>query len=135
MTNTVKKLRRVRTTRKGWVRKLDAICREIVLLRDGSCAICGTKNQPTPGHVFSRVAYSTRWDLTNIYQQCLSHNFRHEIDPYPFLSYAEKVLGKNGLEKLHLKYNTPKKLRDWELEAMYEELKLVRDAYSKLKNK
>jgi hypothetical protein len=126
-------------TRKGLIRKLDKLVAETVIKRDGKCVVCGSNQKLTCGHLFSRVAYSTRWDLDNCYTQCLSCNFKHEYDPYPLIEYAKgqhdtitKLVGgefvhvgkyKSGdvwLAELHLKYVTPHKFKDFELEHLLE---------------
>jgi hypothetical protein len=112
-----------KTTRKGWVRKLDKICGDIVKLRDGRCVCCGSRENLTPGHLFSRVAYSTRWDLDNIFCQCVNCNFRHESDPFPLMQYVKSVLGEEKVEKLHRKYVNPIKYKDFQLESLYNEYK------------
>ena len=129
-----------KTTRKGWVRKLDKLVGDIVKARDGKCIVCGTTKQLTCGHLFSRIAYSTRWDLDNCYAQCLSCNFRHESDPYPMTEavkekYWHKLFNegnhigellesdvKDWIEGLHFKYVTPRKFKDFELAELYETL-------------
>lgn len=112
-------------TRKGLVRKLDAIVKQIVIARDGKCIVCGTTKNLTPGHLFSRVAYSTRWDLDNVYAQCLSCNFRHESDPYPMTNVLINIHGRGWLEDLHRKYVTPHKYTTPQLKELYETLKKV----------
>lgn len=116
-----------KTTRKGWVRKLDKLVGDIVKARDVTCVCCGTSRNLSPGHLFSRVAYSTRWDLDNVFCQCIPCNFRHESDPYPLMNYAEMILGKEGVEELHRKYVTPRKFKDFELEELYNKLKMTID--------
>jgi hypothetical protein len=113
-----------KTTRKGWVRKLDKLVKEIVIKRDGKCIVCGTTQNLTPGHLFSRVAYSTRWDLDNVYAQCLNCNFRHESDPYPMTEAvkAKQYYPKTFLEDLHRKYVTPVKYKTFQLEELYNQL-------------
>lgn len=124
-------------SRKSMVKKLDSIVKEIVLLRDGGrCVQCGTTNRLTPGHVFSRVSYSTRWDLDNVYAQCASDNLKHEYDAYPFLQVVSTKLGVDGLERLHRRYVTARPFKTWEMEVLYGELQLIRDMYKeKLSNK
>lgn len=121
-------------SRKGLVRKLDAIVKQIVIARDGKCIVCGTTQNLTPGHLFSRVAYSTRWDLENVYCQCLADNFRHESDPYPMTQavkklYDERKIGDHMwkdsdkfLEDLHRKYVTPHKYTTPQLAELLDEL-------------
>ena len=110
-------------TRKGWVRKLDKICGEIVKKRDIACVVCGKWSNLTSGHLFSRVAYSTRWDVEyNLYAQCLACNLRHEYDAYPLMKYAVILHGQEKIDELHRRYVTPRKFKDFELQAMYEDL-------------
>lgn len=126
-------------SRKGWVRKLDKLVSQIVIARDSRCIVCGTTKNLTCGHLFSRVAYSTRWDLDNVYAQCLSCNFRHESDPLPMfqaveaeylrktnwpLKYNLKERARNFINALHRKYVTPHKYKTFELEELYEGLKV-----------
>lgn len=109
-------------SRKGLVRKLDAIVKEIVILRDKHCVTCGTTQNLTPGHLFSRVAYSTRWDLNNVFCQCAAENLRHEYDPYTFTTYFLNKFGQDAYDQLHRQYVTPRKFKDFQLQELYEEL-------------
>ena len=118
-------------SRKGLVRKLDAIVKQIVIARDGKCIVCGTTQNLTPGHLFSRVAYSTRWDLDNVYAQCLNCNFRHESDPYPMQRAATMIHFNKGnltwIEDIHFKYVHPVKYKDFQLQELLDQLEsLVR---------
>jgi hypothetical protein len=115
-------------SRKTIVRKLDKIVSQIVIERDGKCVVCGTTNNLTCGHLFSRVAYSTRWDLDNCYAQCLSCNLKHEYDPYPMMKVIEEKLGKKMVEAMHRRYVTPHKFKTYELGLLYEELELAQGA-------
>lgn len=132
-----------KTTRKGWVRKLDALVKQIVVARDGKCIVCGTTKNLTPGHLFSRVAYSTRWDLDNVYAQCLNCNFRHESDPYPMtqavLKYQEMYNqvwkdSNEWLANLHMTYVTPHKFKTYQLEELYNELSKQLDTFEQHDN-
>jgi len=114
-----------KTTRKGFIRKLDALVKELVFKRDGSiCVTCGGE-ATDPGHLFTRRWYSTRWDLKNIYPQCRACNMRHEQDPYPLINYFIELWGRQALEDLHKLAKTPHKgpWKVWELEGLFEELK------------
>src|SRR3970282_1253899 len=111
-----------RTTRKGWVRKLDKLISKIVIARDPRCVTCGSINSPTAGHLFSRVAYSPRWDLNNVFRQCLACNFRHEHDSYPFSEWFRKNYSPSLYHKLHRKYETPRKFKTFELGELYKSL-------------
>ncbi len=105
-------------TRKGLVKKLDKLVFEIVKQRDGKCVTCG-KGNPTPSHLFSRKAYSTRWDLENVHVQCWPCNFKHTAhDSHPFTRYCIKELSLNGYDALHRKFVTVKKYKDFQLEDL-----------------
>ena len=134
-------------SRKTTVRKLDKLVSQIVIARDGKCIVCSTTQNLTCGHLFSRVAYSTRWDLDNCYAQCLSCNLKHEYDPYPMTEAVKRLLWEryngsrvigndlvvvdNKVDDLHRKYVTPHKYKNFELEHLVEvfekKLKEVRD--------
>jgi hypothetical protein len=124
----VKELRKDRTTRKGWVRKLDEIVSEIVRLRDKKSVTSGETEKLTCSHLFSRVAYSTRWDLLNCHAQTLSENFRHEYDPYPYTQWFIKEYGQEAYDNLHRQYVTPVQFKTWQLKVLYEQLKTVKQS-------
>lgn len=124
-----------KTTRKGIIRKLDAITRDIVLTRDNGCVTCPIQkkikrnwkggSQRQAGHLFSRVAYSTRWNLKNVFEQCNFCNRLHEYDPFPLSEYFIKKFGMEEYEKLHMEYVTPRKFKDFELAELYQELESI----------
>jgi hypothetical protein len=128
-------------SRKGIVKKLDSLVSKIVIARDKKCIICGSTNKLGCGHLFSRIAYSTRWDLDNCYASCWACNFRHEYDPYPMQMacknlWGERHLGmcnppltikdlENWLFELHYRYVHPVKYKTYELAELYERLNKV----------
>lgn len=112
----------MKITRKGWIRKLDKIVGDIVKARDVTCVVCGSSSNQTSGHLFSRVAYATRWDLDNVFCQCQSCNLKHEYDPYPFFKYATNLLGQDKIDELHFKYRHVCKMKDFQLEELYHKL-------------
>lgn len=119
-------------TRKGWIRKLDAIVKEIVLIRDKECVTCPywRMHQAThtpskvmePGHLFTRAAYSTRWNLANVFKQCHNCNLKHEHDAYPFTRFYLDQFGQAAYDDLHKMYVVAVPIKTWELEAKYHEL-------------
>ena len=123
---TIKGLERDRTTRKGWVRRLDHIVTEIVRLRDKKCVTCGAVGNLDCGHLFSRVAYSTRWDLINCHAQCKSCNFRHEYDSYKYTIFFMETYGQKAYDELHLQYETPVILKTWQMKEMYDQLLTIK---------
>lgn len=108
---------------------MDKVVSEIVQMRDKRCVTCGSYDQPTAGHVFSRVAYSTRWDLTNTFRQCWPCNYRHEFDPYNFTEWYRKNYGSASYNRLHRKYETVHKFSTPDLKDLYAKLIKIRDAY------
>jgi len=117
-----KRLKAEAGLRKKLVKELDALVRQIVLARDQRCVTCGTKNRPSPGHLFSRTAYSTRWDLDNVFQQCIGCNLFHEMDSYPFTKYFIDRFGQEKWDALHLKYSTPQKFSNPDLLELKDKL-------------
>ena len=111
-------------SRKSLVRQLDETVSLLVRKRDKVCVTCGSIKRLGCGHVFSRVAYSTRWDLTNCHCQCAICNLKHEYDPYPYMKFLTDILGVEGVEALHRQYVTPRKWKDYELTGLLEELKV-----------
>lgn len=93
---------------------------EYIRARDPACVTCGSIEKPTCGHVFSRVAYSTRWDERNAGRQCWPCNFKHEYDPYPLTEWARAVLSEEGYKQLHRDYLAPRKFSDAELKELME---------------
>ena len=125
----VKELGKDRTTRKSLVRKLDKIVSEIVILRDGKCICCGTDKRLTCGHLFSRVAYSTRWDLGNCYAQCLSCNFRHELDAYPMINKVISLRGVEFVDDMHRLYTHAEPVKTWQMKEIYDQLVTIKKTY------
>ena len=110
-------------TRKSIVKKLDKLVSEIVRARDKKCITCGSTERLTCGHLFSRVAYSTRWDLTNCWCQCWGCNYRHEFDPYPFQRWFAAKFGQKKLDELWAKFHQVKKFKTFELIELHDKLK------------
>ena len=102
-------------TRKAIVKQLDTAFSKYIRARDRACVNCGTLDNPTCGHVFSRAAYSTRWDEDNAFKQCVSCNLRHEFDSYPLMEHARKALGQERYDELHRRYATTKKFSNTDL--------------------
>jgi hypothetical protein len=122
-------------SRKGLVRKLDKLVGDIVKLRDGACVCCGSKNSLQPGHLFSRVAYSTRWDLDNVFCQCRSCNFKHEYDPYPLTNYYITKFGKGRYDALHARYVTAVPIKTFQLEVLRDTLEMILENEQEAKEK
>ena len=98
----------------------------IIRKRGPNCVVCGSPNYLQNGHLFSRVSYSTRWDISedgNCHTQCRGCNLRHEIDFYPYSNWYVEKFGQEKMEKLHFKYREVIKFSTPDLEDLYEELK------------
>lgn len=122
---TINKLKKIRASRKALVKKLDNLVSLIVRLRDGRCIQCHSKESLTCGHLFSRTAYSTRWDLGNCYGQCLAHNLRHEYDPYAMTLAVTNLKGKEYVDDLYRRWHTPVILKDFQLEEMVKQYEVI----------
>lgn len=99
---------------------------------DQKCTKCGgfydrkTKTNPenlTPGHLWSRVAHSVKWDLRNVHAQCGNCNFQHEFDPYPFQEYFRRIFGQEAYDQLHYDYVHTRPYKTFELQELLETLK------------
>ena len=115
--DVVKKL-----SRKTIIRKLDTLVREICLKKYPKCVICGSDKNLQCGHLFSRVAYSTRWHLPNLATQCAGCNLRHEYDSGPFTLWYIKNYSLKEYDELHFLFSSPRPIKTWELEELYQRL-------------
>lgn len=124
-------LKKDRTTRKGWIKKLDKIVSEIVVARDGKCVTCNSTEKLGCGHLFTRGCYSTRWDLFNCNAQCWPCNYKHERFPDFYTRWFLSHYGNDMYNELAEKHHTTTHYKAFDLMAMYEELKLILATYKK----
>lgn len=110
--------------RKLTVKKLDTAVSLFIRARDGRCVTCGSMEKLTNGHLWSRVAYSTRWDELNCHCQCWNCNYRHEFDPYHYQEWFKTKYGEEAYHELHRKFRVPVKYSTAELEDKTVEYKL-----------
>jgi len=116
----------MKNKRKILKKKLDAIVSSYIRLRDKKCVICGSSERLTNGHLFSRTNLATRWDIRedgNCHCQCLSCNYRHEFDFYPFQNWYINKFGKRKFDNLYKKYNSVSKLTEDDLSKIYDHVK------------
>ena len=121
-------------SRKTLVKKCDKIVSLYIRARDKYCVVCGSPERLTNGHLFSRTAYSTRWDITkdgNCHCQCWGCNYRHEFDPYPYMQWYRSNFGSKKLDDMHTRFKQTKKYSNVDLEELYEK---VRGEYEKIKD-
>jgi len=110
--------------RKRLVKKLDNIFSLYIRARDkDKCFTCGTKQNPTCGHLITRSKYSVRWDEKNAFCQCASCNLHHEYNSHIFTSAYIKKFGAPAYMALVRLANKSHKFLDSELEALYQHFK------------
>lgn len=129
MTFEAKKKRKPKSERKKLVIALDSIVSLIVRARDKRCVLCGTRQNLTNGHLFSRALYPIRWSLVNCHTQCSGCNFKHEFDPYPYQEWFKGRFGEAAYHTLYREGHNGHKYSNIELreilaqfKQMYEQL-------------
>jgi len=108
----------VGSKRKALVAKADKYFSLYIRKRDEICVTCGARDNLQCGHLFSRIAYSTRWDEYNAYCQCRSCNLYHEACPAPLTNYFLSKYGQGAYMALYQKYRTTHKYYDAELDEL-----------------
>ena len=114
------------TKRKRIVRKLDEVVSKYIRLRDKKCVQCKKEEKLTNGHVFSRRAYNTRWDISedgNCHTQCWGCNFSHGKDNYDYYKWYVEKFGQERFDELRFEFKKTVKFTTTELEELYEKLK------------
>ena len=109
-----------KSERKKLVARLDKVFSEYIRQRDGACVICGKRDRLTAGHLFTRTAYSTRWDVLNTHCQCTGCNLRHETDWVPFETRFKDKYGEEEFDKLYKKHHTTVKYSNGRLVELIE---------------
>lgn len=108
-------------SRKGLIKKLDKLTREIILKRDGyRCVTCGSNKSPGWSHVFSRKTYNTRWDMMNGNCQCWPCNYKHVRDQYPYFEWFKNNYGERAFKELREEYDH---VHRWTMLDLKEKLK------------
>lgn len=114
--------RKVKSERKALVKSVDTLHSLFIRRRDSNrCVVCGSRENTQCGHIFSRVAYSTRWDLNkkgNAHCQCSGCNCSHEYDPYPFYNWYINKFGKAEFDRLYVRYKTTRKFTNTQLREL-----------------
>lgn len=120
------KKRKKKTERQLAEIRLDALVKEIVLLRDGRCVcpppVKGHTQQRTPGHLISRGKESVKWDLYNVHEQCSGCNARHEHYPEIFTAWFVREFGRDAYIDLEARSYKIAKLTLDDLETLEFEL-------------
>jgi hypothetical protein len=107
-----------KASRKSIIRALDCEMSLFVRERDRKCVLCGSTENLTNGHLFSRVAYSTRWAFDNCFCQCASCNLKHEYTPDVFTLWYIKKYGIKKYEDLAYRFHHTHKYTDSDLSVM-----------------
>jgi hypothetical protein len=89
---------------------------------DGKCVLANKhecRGVLVSGHLFSRIAYSTRWDERNLYCLCSWANMTMENDPMvaeQLLDYARALWGDTQIEELHRHYESAYPVKTFEIQ-------------------
>lgn len=122
--------RKRKSERRLLERKLDALCRDIVLDRDVRCVCPPPKNSHSEvlqaGHLITRAKKSVRWSLLNIHTQCSSCNLLHEHVPHRYTNWFLDKFGIQHYERLCQDAEQADKMQLYELQELYEQMKKIR---------
>ena len=112
-------------SRKTLIRQLDLICSQLVRARDKRCVLQSPRCNGVlqAGHLFTRAAYSTRWNLRNIWAQCAGHNLRHEYDSSVFQLWFIDRFGLEEYKELAREHHKVRKWSNPDLRELLEEYK------------
>jgi len=125
------KKRKPKTERQKLVARLDRAFSKYIRARDGYCALskhpehaksCGGVLQC--GHLYSRAAYSTRWNPKNAFGLCGGHNLFMEHDHEVWRAFKKHAVLTHGLEevmRLQIEHNTPHKYSNSDLRELITE--------------
>lgn len=80
-----------------WRKRLDALCREVIMLRDTGCQWCGSTSNPQWCHVNSRRYPSTRWSLSNTLRLCAGCHLKMHHRPLEFADWFEAQFPERAL--------------------------------------
>lgn len=89
-------------TRKGLIAELDKVTSYIVRKRDGCCITCGTTENLTCSHFYSRRWLHVRFDLRNCATQCMNCNITHFYNVWPYLNWLLDTYTEIVLHELHI---------------------------------
>jgi len=116
--------------RQKLVKKLDKLCRQILLYRDAlpfgmfrciSCKRLLPINNAQVGHYISRRHESVRWDLRNIHLQCISCNKWHSGNPVEYRKTLVEKYGEEEVDKLELFYQKTPHYSTFDLSLLVKE--------------
>jgi hypothetical protein len=109
------------SARSKLVHKADELVGLIVRTQEPYCVTCGTTEDLQCGHLYSRRAHSTRFDLHpegNCHTQCGRCNLRHVTNKFPYINWYLKNFGEDALVRLHARWCEVKKYSCDELKSL-----------------
>lgn len=77
---------RTSDSKRGEIKALDALCREIVMLRDNNtCQKCGRTDRIQWAHIVTRGIQSMRWEPDNSFALCQGCHYHGHLNPLQFM--------------------------------------------------
>lgn len=117
-----------KTSRKVLIKRLDEETSRITIARDKVCVVCGSKDQPTDGHLFNRKHHSLKWDVRpdgNNHLQCWPCNYKHVHDTAPYYSWYINKFGLARFDELYAEWEKPADYSNSDLLDLYNKLKAL----------
>jgi hypothetical protein len=110
-------------THKGLVDANDEVVSYITREREPACIVCGSTEDLTNGHLFSRRYHATRFDVTedgNCHVQCWGCNKAHQFNRNPYTFAFVKRFGAEAHAKVRDRAFSGQKFTQIELREMLE---------------
>jgi len=109
-------------SRRWYVAELDRVCSLIVRKRANYiCELCGSTEDLTASHFYSRRWLRVRFDLRNLACHCFPCNTRHSVSPWPYTDWFIKTYGNGVMEELFALRNSMNKVTDDDLRLLLDE--------------
>ena len=108
----------MKSPRKKLVVELDRVFSLYIRRRDGRCVLCEKVEGLTCGHLLTRTAFSTRWDVDNCFGQCAGCNLRHEHKPEYFTQWYINKFSLRKYNELIERHHKIKKFTSDDLQRM-----------------
>jgi len=119
------KKKRQKSKRERLIEKLDALHSKYIRKRDGQCVQCGSVQQLTWGHIFSKRHHVARWDMEdngNVHTQCWPCNYRHIRQQYLYFKWYQDRFGMAQFEELYARWCKTRKVSDAEIQELIDDL-------------
>jgi hypothetical protein len=112
-----------RGSRRWLIAELDRLTSIIVRRRDRRCVTCGSSRSLQCSHFYSRRYLAIRFDLRNCNAMCSGCNRRHNVDPFPYMTFMKERYGPEVVLELHELRMAPCKVTDDDLARTLERYK------------